>query len=139
MNRWLVESATHPAKTERLAREKGEAWVRYQQQHTGVSVARSLFAKLRVLDRTEPFGPELCFPNSDEHILTRIGEEGPLLKLDAAPLGPFGRPVTRIALPAQWAKGIPEADSMEIDKIPEGLLFRIGTKRFQYTRAGLMQ
>ena len=52
--------------------------------------ARSLFAQLRVLERAEPFGQDLCFPDSDEHILARIGEEGSLLRLDTAPLGPSG-------------------------------------------------
>ena len=52
--------------------------------------ARSLVAQLRVLERAEPFGLDLYFPDSDEHILTRIGEEGPLLRLDTAPLGPSG-------------------------------------------------
>ena len=51
-----------------------------------------MVAHLVVLDREEPFDGKLRFPDADEKIMTRLGEEGAILELDPPPKGPFGWP-----------------------------------------------
>ena len=100
MNRELVEGATHPDLLTALVAEKGEAWESYDRIVGGTRAAEGMIARLNVLKRTDPFDNNLRFPNSDEKIMTRLGEEGAILSLDPSPVGPFGEIVTRIALPA---------------------------------------
>lgn len=137
MNRQLVEAAIHPSRVEALMAGKGDKWRRYQQQHSGVQAARRMLADLRILDRTTPFGPDLRFPGSDERVMTRLGEEGPLILLNPAPAGPFGKPISRIALPAHWAIGLKDWDDPEIRVIQGGIELTLGGTTFRYTREGL--
>jgi CRISPR-associated endonuclease/helicase Cas3 len=55
-----------------------------------------------LLDRTKPL---TCFPD-DEKIRTRLGEEGVILSLPPGTIGAFGTPITRLALPAHWSRGL---------------------------------
>ncbi len=90
MNRALVEGATHPELVERVLVTKVDQWQRYHQQLGGTEAAARMVAELNKLDRRTPFDTSLRFPKSDEHILTRLGEEGVVLPLDPPPIGPFG-------------------------------------------------
>ena len=138
MNRLLVERATHPGRTATLIKHKGEAWARYDRLYGGAEAAKSMLAKLIVLDRNEPF-EKLCFPGSDERIMTRLGEEGALLSLDPPPKGPFGLPITRIAVPARWSKGITRDDQVEVsrEETETRLVLSVANWRFRYSREGL--
>ncbi len=139
MNRRLVESATHPDCTAALIAEKGETWELFERLHGGAKAAEGMVAKLVVLDREEPFDEELRFPDSDEKIMTRLGEEGAILELDPPPDGPFGRPVTRIAVPARWSQGIKKDDRVEITRDEAGLILSVAEKCFLYSRVGLVK
>ena len=136
MNRSLVEGATHPDCIAKLIAEKGEAWELYDRLHGGARAAESMIASLNVLDREAPFD-ELQFPSSDEQIKTRLGNEGVILEFSPPPLGPFGSPITRIALPAHWSHGITTDDQVELTRIECDLVVAVANRRFRYSREGL--
>ena len=93
---------------------------------------------LQRLDRNQPYG-SLSFPNLDERIMTRLGEEGVVLTIDSSPQGPFGNPITRITLPARWSAGISSDDveAVQVHSVPDGLMFTVGDRPFKYSRLGL--
>ena len=102
----------------------------------GAVLAQAMIAGLSSLDRSERF-EALRFPNVDERIMTRLGSEGIVLRLDPPVVGPFGRPVTRIALPARWSRGIDKDEPVTV-RVGDGVLFlSIGERRFRYSREGL--
>ena len=136
MNRDLVEGATHPDRIDALVAEKGENWGRYDRKFGGAEAARRMIADLNVLNRKTPFD-ELCFPGSDERVMTRLGEEGAVLELKPPPDGPFGRPVTRLALPARWSHGIGKGEQVAAERDGAGLILSVAERRFRYSRAGL--
>ncbi len=140
MNRSLVEMATHWERRDKLLEEKGEDWKRYDRTHGGAEAAESQFARLCWLDREMPYGEEK-FPKGDEQIFTRLGEEGAILSFDASPTGPFGRSVTKLALPARWSKGITNDDLENLTVMPseEQLNISIGAQTFIYNRLGLVR
>ena len=138
MNRSLVESATHPDCIATVIAEKGEAWERYDRLDGGARATESMIANLNVLDREAPFD-ELRFPNSDEQIKTRLGNEGAILELAPTPIGPFGSPITRIAIPAHWSHGITTDDQVELARDECDLLVAVANRRFRYSREGLQR
>ena len=142
MNRALVEGATHPERIDALIEEKGTEWRRYERTHGGTEAAQAMFAEQVTLDRARRFDAgDMQFPPSEERIMTRLGEEGVLLTLDPAPVGPFGHPVSRIALPARWSCGITEKDAGEVEVEHDGddLLLSVAGRCFRYSRAGLIR
>ena len=138
MNRCLVESATHQSPLEALIKVKGPHWEKYNSNFSGTRAAQAMLAGLNVLKRSDRL-ESLRYPSTDEHIMTRLGEEGAILKLDNA-IGPFGCPVTRITLPARWSKGISEeeADGVITESDGEDLLMTVAGRHFRYSRGGLM-
>ena len=138
MNRTLVEGATHPDQINGLLDEKGEGWQRYHNDVGGAEAAHRMLARMNVLDRESGF-LDANFPGSDERIMTRLGEEGAVLEFDPPVDGPFGTPVTRIALPARWSQGISRDDkaAMTPGNQHEAIL-SVGERTFRYSRAGLM-
>ena len=138
MNRRLVEGATHPEQTASLINEKGETWKRYDRRLGGVEAAERSLGDLQRLDRSQRY-EELRFPDFDESIMTRLGEEGVVLTLDPPPLGPFGNRITRITLPAHWSAGIAsnDAETVTASPVPGGLLFMVGDRKFRYSQLGL--
>lgn len=139
MNRALVEGATHPDLIEDLIEAKGGKWRRYQQELSGTVAAARMVAGLGILDRTTRFDSNLKFPRSDEEILTRLGEEGVVVPLRERPTGPFGSPISRIALPARWSKGVSSDADVAICSSKSGLNLTVAGKRFRYTRGGLQK
>lgn len=137
MNRELVESATHPDCLASLIAEKGADWERYDRDIGGTEAAKVMIAHLNALDREKPYA-SLRFPDSDERIMTRLGEEGVILSLPDALTGPFGSPITRIALPAHWSRGIAkEALSKVALQDQSSTEIEVGDQVFLYSRAGL--
>ncbi len=101
MNRMLVEQATHPDIIEQRANTLGGAWIENEQKIFGVFSAERQQAKFHLLNRTqEKFNDCLEFPDIDEHVRTRLGEDGPRLKLETAIPGPFGSEVQTFNFPA---------------------------------------
>lgn len=136
MNRELVEGATHPARIASLIQEKGEAWDRYDRKEGGARAAERMCASLHVLKRRDPFN-DLCFPDSDERVMTRLGEEGVILPLDPPIEGPFGQPITRIALPAHWSAGISKAERPTLAQDGTRIVLTVAEREFTYSREGL--
>lgn len=142
MNRTLVEAATHPQALDRVAEAHG--WQSYRMRVTGKALAEMQTAGLCVLDRTVPMllpnGRVRCFPD-DEIIRTRLGEEGVVLMLPEGTVGAFGRPITRLALPAHWSRGLTGEEEVSIEENDNSLLISINCIdfRFSYSSAGLIR
>lgn len=135
MNRALVEGATHPDKREALIFEKGAVWNAYDRSLAGKNAAARMVGQLGILRRDKPF-PEL-FRSDDEKIMTRLGEEGPILTLPPGTIGAFGRPVTRLALPARWAHGYIPDTPLVVVPVEGGFTFALGEQSFHYSRSGI--
>lgn len=133
MNRMLVEGATHPEPVAALIAEKGPIWSAYQQKERGTNAARGMMAQLVVLNRSGRFD-RTPIPGDDETIMTRLGEEGAIITLPEGTIGAFGKPVSRITLPAHWSKG-----NMEDEGRLEGGVLTIGDRVFGYGVEGLRQ
>ena len=135
MNRALVEGATHPHPVTELLNEKGEHWQRYHAEIGGAEAAQKMLANLVVLDREADY-PPASFPPSEERIMTRLGEDGVVLDFDPVP-GPFGTSVSRMTLPAHWARGLSRDDEVAITDSGTPLALRVGDRLFTYSRVGL--
>ncbi|MHC0053656.1 CRISPR-associated helicase Cas3' [Actibacterium sp. D379-3] len=133
MNRTLVEAATHPEALDRIAEARG--WQDYRARVTGKVLAEMKTAKLVLLDRRQPLE---CFPD-DEKIRTRLGEDGVVLTLPPGTIGAFGVPINRIALPAQWSRGLTGDETPLLQNDPEEHNFIISIKdlSFTYSNIGL--
>lgn len=132
-NRVLVEEATHPDALEAIDVEMG--WQDYTRSVVAKALADDQHAKLLALDRREAF-PEQ-FPDTDETVQTRLGSCGPLWELPPKTPGAFSLPITRIAPPAHWCKGLTGDEDIAITKTAQGLQIEVSDKRFIYTTAGL--
>ena len=136
MNRALVEGATHPERIAAVIEGKGEDWKRYESKVGGAALAAGMVADLNALDREKRF-EDTIFPSSDERIVTRLGEEGIVLTFDPPQVGPFGRQIGRIALPARCSRGIGKDEPVKASAESEGLVLSVGRRRFRYSREGL--
>lgn len=136
MNRELVERVTHPDRRAALVEEKGGDWVAYERDLGGSLAAARQLGRMGRLRRDRPFPDR--FHGDDETIMTRLGEAGPVLELEAGSIGPFGGEIRRIALPAHWARGlsIPETP-VPVRAEDGGLGFEVDGRRFRYGRDGL--
>jgi len=94
-----------------------------------------MMGQLGTLRRDKPF-PER-FIGDDQKIMTRLGEEGPILTLPPGTLGAFGQPVTRLALPARWAHGFIPDTPMVVASVEGGFSFTLDEQNFGYSREGL--
>lgn len=137
MNRALVEGATHPDRIFAVIEGNGEDWACYDRRIGGTRAAEEQIARMSTLDRSVPF-EELQFPDKDQRIMTRLGEEGAVLQLKPEPRGPFGLPVTRITLPPHWSFGITEDHEIRAVSDASGCLqLSVGGRSFRYDRTGL--
>lgn len=132
MNRQLVEAATHPDALSALAEARG--WQAYHQRVTGKALAEMTTAGLVLLDRNKPLD---CFPD-DESIRTRLGEEGVVLHLPLDTVGVFGAPITRLALPAHWSRGLAGDEDVKVDPGPP-IRVTVSDKAMIYGPEGLRQ
>jgi len=135
MNRFLVESATHPHARDAVTAEMGAEWERYERDLAGKIAAARMMGQLGVLRRDAPF-PEQ-FRSDDEKVMTRLGEQGPVLEFAPGTLGPFGRPVSRITLPAHWVHGPVPDVPLNPAPCEGGITFTVGEQAFRYTSTGL--
>ena len=141
MNRILVEEGTHREKLDALDREEGP-WKERASDVEGTAAAERQIARLHILDRERQFA-EVTFPAADEHVRTRLGDDGPRIVLKEPVEGPFGSPVTTFNLPAHLFRGkdgMPSREEIEDARAgPEGggWILTVGGYRFWYGREGI--
>ena len=142
MNRMLVELGTNPVALLDLAKRLGGAWMEHEQQTWGVTAAEEQTARQHLLDRSKPF-EDLAFADLDETVRTRLGEDGPRVKLAEDVVGPFGRPVQTFNLPAHLFGGtesMPTRDEIEDARLTPtmgGGPLQVGSHVFLYDRTGI--
>ena len=143
MNRMLVERATHPRALWGLAEELGGRWLAEEQRTYGLAAAERGQAQLHALDRRASFDENLMFPDLDEKVRTRLGEDGPRIVLAEPVAGPFGCPVRTFNLPQHLfgaAGALPSKEEIEaarVEAMPEGIILHVGNHAFLYDRQGV--
>ena len=141
-NRMLVEEGTHPERLEALEQELGPHWNELAQDADGRAMAERNVARLHVIDRGKPFA-DLEYLGRDEAVRTRLGEDGPRIKLLEPVMGPFGQRVRTFNLPRHMFRsgdGMPSKEEIEAawaESSPDGLILRVGSRSFRYDRAGI--
>ena len=95
------------------------------------------FARYFAIDRSKRFD-DLTFPGDEERIRTRLGEEGAMIAFaDPVPIGPFGKAVAGIVLPAHMSVGIPVDEApVALAKSDGSITFSAGDRQFVYDRYG---
>ncbi|WP_074764801.1 CRISPR-associated helicase/endonuclease Cas3 [Magnetospirillum fulvum] len=138
MNRFLVESATHPEPIEALHRELGPTWETYRNEVYGKDVAEAGAAANVALPVTQPFA-ELRFPEDETKIRTRLGGEGARIVFAAPVAGPFGVAISGVTLPPYWSHGI-DPDERVTPLVGDGVMtFRVSGANILYSRSGLQK
>lgn len=134
MNRDLVEAATHPELRAALIAECGGDWIGYESTIAGKAAAARVVGGLNVLDRSRPLPDR--FRSDEQAVMTRLGEMGPVLDLPQGTMGPFGQVISRLAIPAHWARGW-DGEAPELISGNDGLVLTLNIGRFHYGPAGL--
>ena len=143
MNRWLVESATHPNRMLELANTLGDKWPVHLSLIEGTSLANIQLSTLNALSWQADFDDRNVAIRLDEKVPTRIGSDRYLVKLDAPIIGPFGTPVTSFALSEFIFKGNepPSQDDLQAATAERtaigGLKIMVGEHEFLYDSQGV--
>ena len=141
MNRFLVESATHPDAIEALNSEKGPDWRNYLILEHGRSLANRQNSKKAILDIGRSFvdesGNKYLFSDAEERIRTRLGAEGAVIRFAEPVPGPFGQVVRSVTLPSHWSKGIDTEEPIFPIVESHKISINIDNKNFLYDRQGL--
>ena len=119
MNRMLVESATHEAAIGALKEELGKEWLQFGRSLQGGELSRAMLAGLTTLKREQYF-TDLRFPDIEETVRTRLGEEGRKIAFPEGTIGPFAKPISELALPAHWSREIGFEEQPEILERKDG-------------------
>ena len=142
MNRMLVESATHSERLEALVEELGPDWLDRSTEIDGRLAAERRIPELHLLDRSKSFD-ENDFPDLDERVRTRLGEDGPRITLAEPVRGPFGQRVATFTIPHHMFRGgdgIPSTEDVsgaQAQPNQEGLILQVGSWTFSYDRKGI--
>lgn len=138
MNRTLVEGATHPEALAEIEDKLGEAWAKVGQLVEGRTIGDGQTGQGHALDWSVSF-LDLRFPDAEENIRTRLGADGAVVEFADKPIGPFGRPVSRIVLPPHLCRGLTGEDLIEVmvEPFDGGFHFHCGAESFRYDRFGL--
>ncbi len=142
MNRMLVERATNPEALGELAECLGERWLSHDQTVVGRRAARAGLARKHALAREEPFDENLAFPDLDENVRSRLGEDGPRIVLPDPLTGPFGTDVQTFNLPAHLFRHAPpskeDIEAARAEPAQAGaLMLTVGGHRLTYDRRGV--
>jgi CRISPR-associated endonuclease/helicase Cas3 len=144
MNRLLVESVTHPeARAALLDKlEPRAVWAEAVAALEGRGYAYVAEARHAKLPFDLSFAdPRVVFPN-DERLGSRLGARDLLVVFDPPVAGPFGAPISQIALPDHWARGIDPTAEMTptvLSTAEPRLLFSIQGSDFIYDCMGLQE
>lgn len=139
-NRLLVEQATHPEALAAIAQELGETWLRFGIEYDGALAATKTVANLHALPFDKAFD-DLCFPEDEGRIGSRLGAADRLVVFDPPPAGPFGQPVAQLAIRHHMLSHSLAADAQAegIAALPgqPGFTFHLGAAQYRYTRLGV--
>ena len=144
MNRMLVEEGTHPGRLAELEAELGSSWVDRSIESDGRAIAERQVARRHSIKRDRSF-QDVSFPDLDEQVRTRLGEDGPRIELSDPICGPFGRSVATFNLPAHMfrgADGMPSTKEIEearAESVSGGLILHVGSHRLRYDRVGVRE
>ncbi len=136
MNRFLVESATHPERMDALNAELGKLWRDYWTKVYGGELADKQVARNLTLPVDCDFMELSPFADVEAKVRTRLGAEGAHIEFAGQVAGPFGVNITGINLPSHW-KGIFSEEPVIAQAHASAVTFAIGDKRFRYGREGL--
>jgi len=141
MNRELVEQATHPEVLQKLAEKLGGKWGMHASEANEKKKKERKMARDHALDRDKDFCEQAEFPDLDQRVRTRLGEDGPRVRLSSKMLGPFGTFVQGFVLPShllrrEWTPEDTEGVLGTYQK--GGIVFRIGENPFIYNRLGVV-
>jgi CRISPR-associated endonuclease/helicase Cas3 len=140
MNRRLVERTLHADARDAFIATAPDAlrplWRKHRGDIDGVGHGDLVTGHMSALDRRKPFmhgdngiGPE-------DRFATRLGDSSLLLDLPDGTIGPFGKPIRRLAIPAWWRPDHEAA--VEHMRVQGGeIQFELSTLRLSYGRQGL--
>ena len=143
MNRELVEGATHPEALDAITTELGEAWKEHAISTEGGHIADVQTARGHVIKRHKSFftdNRDVYFPNDDERIRTRLGDDRVEIAFDPQPASPFDetRTIDRLSMTTRWLTGVSVPEHVEPTASDDGgFEFHVGDRRFRYDRLGL--
>ena len=142
MNRMLVERATHPQLLQALAEKLGQEWVEHSKQIDSLTLADGLTARNAIIRRDCSFlESEVRFRSIEEHIRTRLGDEGITVKFDPPPVSPFNPKleIPQLSIPYHMSRGFSAEATVTAAPSDNGFEFTVQTKRFRYSSTGLQQ
>lgn len=106
MNRSLVERALHADARDTFIAAVPEAvrplWQKHRGEIEGVGHGDLVTGHMSTLKRGKPFMHGDNGIEPEDHFATRLGEPSLLLDLPDGTIGPFGKPIRRLAIPAWW-------------------------------------
>ena len=142
MNRKLVERATHPDALCQITEELGEKWKAHATDTEGGYIADGQVARNHTVRFDKSFfedNREVCFPEMEDRIRTRLGDDRLEIVSAPPPPSPFepSRLIDKLELPLRWLTGAEAPESVEPTVAEEGVEFSIGSHRFRYDRLGL--
>jgi len=139
-NRLLVEQATHTDALIAIESELGVEWQQLGQHIEGDNSARRGVGHLHALPYDEAFS-EVCFPDSDQKIATRLGAADRLVEFDPPQMGPFQQEVKQLAMRFHQAPPDLDKDTQATNHSAladqAGFEFSLGSARYRYDRFGL--
>jgi CRISPR-associated endonuclease/helicase Cas3 len=140
-NRELVERATHPEALMQIEYDCGAEWAKLGQDLAGSFGAARSVANLHALPYDQPF-EDLSFPNTEQHVATRLGAADRVIEFDPPVAGPFGQPVRQISvrfhlLPPDLAPNVQPTNVVLLQISGGGFEFTLGERRYRYSRFGL--
>lgn len=142
MNRTLVERSTHPEALEAITEEMGESWREHAIKMKGVYIGDNQTARQVIIRRDRSFYEEnrdVVFPDVEERIRTRLGDEGVEITLDpAAPSSLASDKTTlHVVIPGHMAHGLTGEEHVSWKTRDGGIEFMVGDRQFRYDRLGL--
>ena len=142
MNRALVERSTHPEAMEEITEEMGKGWREHANRMEGVYIGDNQTARQVLIRRDRSFYEEnqdVVFPDMEEKIRTRLGDEGVEITLEPAAPSPLGgdRTISHVVVPGHMAHGLTGEEPVSWEARDGGFEFMVDDRQFRYDRLGL--
>ena len=138
MNRYLVEQATHPSRIGHRAEMLGDEWIEHEMRLFGTSTAESNLARNHSFCKQTPYG-ELEFSADDDHIRTRLGEDGPRISLDQPLPGPFLESVQTFNFPIHLINKEDNNSGFTAELLEDHIRINFAKTSFRYDYLGLQK